>query len=88
MHNRNGIFMVPVAEIAFMSLCVAASILTALSSALSTGLKPQAGTRAKEGGMREEGSCGLSMGALAQDKLLLIEIIGFAYLKIKKNKDF
>lgn len=46
-------------------------------------LKPQAETRAKE-----EVSGGLSIGALAQDKLLLIEIIGFPYLKIKKDKDY
>ena len=38
--------------------------------------------------MRVEGSGGLSMGALAQDKLLLIEIIGFSYLKIKEDEDF
>lgn len=51
-------------------------------------LKPEAGTRAKEGGMRVEGSSGLSMGTLAQDKLLLIEIIDFPYLKIKEDKIF
>lgn len=38
--------------------------------------------------MRVEGNSGLSMGALAQDKLLLIEIIGFSYLKIKEDKEF
>lgn len=82
----------------YIALCEAASVLTALSSALSTEhlylevqglyIKPQAGTRAKEGGVRVEGSSGLSMGALAQDKLLLIEIIAFLYLKIKEDKDF
>lgn len=51
-------------------------------------LKPQSGTRAKEGGVRVEGSGGLSMGALAQDKLFLIEVKGFPYLKIKEDKDF
>lgn len=51
-------------------------------------LKPEAGTRAKEGGMRVEGSSVLSMGTLAQDKLLLIEIIDFPYLKIKEDKIF
>lgn len=51
-------------------------------------LKPEAGTRAKEGVMRVEGSSGLSMGTLAQDKLLLIEIIDFPYLKIKEDKIF
>lgn len=51
-------------------------------------LKPEAGIRAKEGGMRVEGSSGLSMGILAQDKLLLIEIIDFPYLKIKEDKIF
>lgn len=38
--------------------------------------------------MRVEGNSGLSMGALAQDKLLLIGIIAFPYLKIKEDKDF
>lgn len=38
--------------------------------------------------MRVEGSGGLSMGALAQDKLFLIEVQGFPYLKIKEDKDF
>lgn len=38
--------------------------------------------------MRVEGSSGLSMGTLAQDKLLLIEIIDFPYLKIKEDKIF
>lgn len=61
MHNRYGIFMVPIAEIAFMSLCVAASILTALSSALSTGfgstrsLFKAPGRNQSKGGRHERG---------------------------------